>query len=90
MQDLPIPTQPLPPDGVEAVLVAAGAAYPLISLLSVIGLVAFLSWLCYRLLIKKLEASLLKSPDTRDIFLKVKKLEHDTERMKLKKSVTKD
>jgi hypothetical protein len=84
VQDLPIPTQPLPPDGVKAVLVAAAAAYPLTSLLAVVGLTAFLSWLGYRYLIRKLDASLLQSPTTQEIFLKVKKLEHETERMKLK------
>lgn len=84
MQNLPVSVQPLPPDGVKAVLVAAAAAYPLISLLAVIGLAAYLAWLRHRYLIRKLDASLLLSPTTQEIFLKVKKLEHDTERMKLK------
>lgn len=90
MQEIPIPIQPLPPAGVTAVLVAAAAAYPLITLLAVIGLVAFLAWLVYRYMIRKLDASLLKSDTTKEIVYKVKKLEHETERMKLKKPVTKD
>lgn len=90
MQDLSLPVQPLPPDGVKAVLIAAAATYPLIALLAVVGLPAFLAWLLYLYKTRKLDTSLMTSKGTQEIFLKVKKLEHETERMKLKKTVKKD
>lgn len=82
MQELPqISIQPLPEKGVTEVMLAAAAAYPLVTLLATFTLIGLFGFFAYRLWWRKMDVSLMKSQKTQDIFLKIKKLDHEIQRL---------